>query len=237
MKKYIPQWAKLRYQIYKRKWREKMVYQYQFSTKKNQQQSQDNSIFPFSISTEQEIKHSSFFENKTSNIDLCIESIDGLIIKPEQIFSFWQLVPEPSTKNGFKHGRNIVNGKISEEVGGGICQVSCILYINALKAGLKILERHAHSVDLYQDHERFTPLGSDATVVYGYKDLQFRNNFDFPIRIQIERKNDVIQTNFYFTHHVSEKNIAFSIDIQNELKYVTTYINLRPVGTTTYKTL
>ena len=235
MKKYIPQWAKLKYQIYKRKWREKMVYQYQFSTQKNQQQSQNNSIFPFSISTQQEIKSSSFFENKTSNIDLCIASIDGLIMEPEQVFSFWHLVPEPSTKNGFKNGRNIVNGKVAEEVGGGICQVSCILYINALKAGLEILERHAHSVDLYQDHERFTPLGSDATIVYGYKDLQFKNTLDVPIRIRIERKNNLLNAELHSVHQIIENEITFSVEIKDGLKRVTTYANNTPINCSSYK--
>lgn len=80
---------------------------------KNTQHPLYHSIFPFHISTEQEIKNSSFFENKVSSIDLCIESIDGLIIEPQEVFSFWHLIPEPSTKNGFKIERqtNLLNAE------------------------------------------------------------------------------------------------------------------------------
>jgi vancomycin resistance protein VanW len=50
-----------------------------------------------------------------------------------------------------------------------------ILYYLSLQAGLKPLERYPHSTDIYTDETRFTPLGSDATVVYGYKDFRFVN--------------------------------------------------------------
>ncbi len=81
--------------------------------------------------------------------------------------------------------RNLVNGKIQFTYGGGICQVAGILYHLALMAGLDILERHSHSLDIYTEVERFTPLGADATVVYGYKDLRIRNNTGHPICFEI----------------------------------------------------
>ena len=68
------------------------------------------------------------------------------------------------------------------DYGGGLCQLAGIVYHLALIAGLTVRERHNHSVDIYAEDERFAPLGSDATVVYGYKDLRIQNNYDFPIR-------------------------------------------------------
>jgi hypothetical protein len=47
---------------------------------------------------------------------------------------------------------------------------------------LKIVERHQHSVDIYTEENRYTPLGTDATVVFGYKDLRIRNPYHFPIQ-------------------------------------------------------
>ena len=77
----------------------------------------------------------------------------------------------------------IRNGELGFEIGGGVCQVSSIVYLAALRAGLTILERHSHSVDIYQEHERVAPLGADATVVYGTKDFQFMNNLDGDIQL------------------------------------------------------
>jgi hypothetical protein len=50
------------------------------------------------------------------------------------------------------------------------------VYHIGIIAGLDIIERYNHSVDIYTDDTRFAPLGTDATVVYGYKDLRIRNN-------------------------------------------------------------
>jgi len=80
----------------------------------------------------------------------------------------------------------IVANKLDLDYGGGLCQLSGILYYLVLGAGLKILERHPHSLDIYTETTRYTPIGSDATVVYGHKDLRFINSFDFPISFQFE---------------------------------------------------
>jgi vancomycin resistance protein VanW len=61
--------------------------------------------------------------------------------------------------------------------------LSGLLYHLALVGGLEIVERHAHSVDIYREHERYTPLGADATVVWGFKDLRLRNPYPFAVAI------------------------------------------------------
>lgn len=81
---------------------------------------------------------------------------------------WWAIrVPKRDTKNG----RNLVAGKIQGNYGGGLCQVSGLLYYIALATGLEILERHAHSIDIYAEEDRFAPLGADDTVVFGYKNF------------------------------------------------------------------
>ena len=90
-------------------------------------------------------------------------------------------VGKPSVGNGFVDGRNIVDGQLVRQVGGGLCQLSSLVYHLALLGGLEIVERHPHSIDIYRDNERFTPLGADATVVWGSKDLRLRNSYPFAI--------------------------------------------------------
>ena len=139
--------------------------------------------FSSQLVEKQEIKQGALFENKWHNIQLTASKISGVVITRGAIFSFWHLVGNPSGRNGYKESRMIRNGELGFEIGGGVCQVSSIVYLAALRAGLTILERHSHSVDIYEEHERVAPLGADATVVYGTKDFQFINNLDSDIQL------------------------------------------------------
>lgn len=132
--------------------------------------------FPHFISGQQPVHASHLSENKVHNLLLAAGKLNGRVIGPGQIFSFWNLVERPIEKNGYRKGRAIVQNRLSEVTGGGLCQLSGIIYLLAIRAGLPVVERHAHSLDLYQNEERFAPLGSDATVAWAYKDLRFKNN-------------------------------------------------------------
>ncbi len=146
--------------------------------------------------------------NKLHNLSLAIKQINNIIIQPGQVFSFWNLVGNPSEKKGYQKSRSIVRGEIETAVGGGLCQLSGLIYFLALKAGLTITERHAHSMDIYKEEERFTPLGSDATVVYGYKDLRIKNSFQFPIQLQIS----LTETNLSSSFSAKEKLQGYEIE-------------------------
>jgi vancomycin resistance protein VanW len=122
-------------------------------------------------------------ENKLSNLKRGAGLIANSLIKPESHWSFWDRVGKPSSGNGFVEGRNIVDGELVVQVGGGLCQLSSLLHHLALMGGLEIVERHPHSIDIYREDERFTPLGADATVVWGFKDLRLTNKYQFEISI------------------------------------------------------
>ena len=141
---------------------------------------------PYSFNLKQAIKQTSHIDKKIHNLQLAAARINQVTVFPKQIFSFWQIVGMPNAQNGFQKGRNIVNGVLTEAYGGGLCQISSILYHLSLQTGLNILERHHHSLDIYKEEDRFTPLGSDATVVYAYKDLRLQNPFTFPIRFELK---------------------------------------------------
>jgi vancomycin resistance protein VanW len=132
----------------------------------------------------QEIKGGAFLEGKLANIRLSAARLDGLLVAPGEILSFWKLVGRPSAAAGFALGRSIRGGVVGGEIGGGLCQVSGLLYEAGLRAGLAVIERHPHSRDLYAEAERFTPLGMDATVVWPYKDLRLLNPLPVPVRLR-----------------------------------------------------
>jgi vancomycin resistance protein VanW len=156
------------------------------------------------------IRKGEFYENKLHNLKIVGEKINHLIIHPNEVFSFWKLIGKPNEKNNFKEGRNLIKNNISSDFGGGICQFSSILYFLALQSGLKILERFPHSVDIYKDHERFTPLGSDCTVVYGYKDLQFQNTLSFPVQLQCFVNDEELSVCFLSPEEIVVNTINFS---------------------------
>jgi len=163
--------------------------------------------FTYAVTITQEIKPAETFDNKIYNLTLASKKINQYIIMPNQIFSFWNIIGNPETQ--FKKGRSIVSGKMSEESGGGLCQVSGIIYYAGLLSGLEVLERHNHSIDIYTDKTRFTPLGTDATVVYGYKDLRLRNNLGFPFRLNLEVAGNTISINLQTPEKLHEKKLLF----------------------------
>lgn len=171
----------------------------------------------YSIPLVQEINPSYLYENKIANIKRSSEKIGKVVIFPNEIFSFWETIGIPNAQNGYLKGRNIIAGQLSEDYGGGLCQVSSILYHLALQAGMTIVERHNHSIDIYTPETRFTPLGSDATVAYGYKDLRLLNPFPFPLRFDLQ----VIGHQFYATlwseKPVQHHKIVFKVTEQDQL--------------------
>lgn len=165
--------------------------------------------FAYELHYYQDIKPSATFANKVYNLKQAGKLIGEYTIQSGEIFSFWHIIGNP--KYYFKTSRSIIKGKTVNEVGGGICQVSGLIYFTAIKARLEILERYNHSLDLYTEETRFAPLGSDATVVYGYKDLRFRNPYDFAIKFEITTENNDTQLHIKLLSEkpITEQEITF----------------------------
>ncbi len=114
--------------------------------------------------------------NKVKNLQLAVEKIDGVLIRPGEAFSFWKLVGLPTKRQGYLMGMLLSRGEVMQGIGGGLCQLSNLLYWMALHTPLTITERHHHGFDPFPDDGRVLPFGSGATVFYNYVDLQFRND-------------------------------------------------------------
>ena len=185
-------------------------------------QSKKKRGFLFFLELKQPIFTTHLSTNKIQNIQKASQRIESFIIKPGQILSFWQCVGSPNKRNGFKKGRNLIAGKLKKDYGGGLCQISGMVYHLSLIAGLEILERHNHSVDIYKESERYTPLGSDATVVYGYKDLRILNNHPFPIYFQFTITKKEFIGRIYSEQKITKQKIIFKTKISENQKIVIT---------------
>jgi len=123
-------------------------------------------------------------KNRISNMRIACEAIDMLVLRPGEIFSMRKIIGEPVAQKGYKPGPVIIRGKLSSSVGGGLCQISTVLFNAALQGNMRILEKHNHSVDLWGE-ERLVELGRDAAYTYELKDLKFRNDMAAPVLIRI----------------------------------------------------
>lgn len=151
--------------------------------------------YPVQLNLEQRIIPTESVEAKIHNLKQAATRVHNLVMLPGQIFSFWRVVGRPNKANGFQRGRSLLGGRLELDYGGGLCQLSGLLYQLSLQAGLDILERHAHSRDIYREEERYAPLGADATVAYGFKDFRIRNNTSAAIcfRISVGPQNLIAQ--------------------------------------------
>lgn len=116
--------------------------------------------------------------SRNTNLRLASGRINGTILMPGEVFSFNGVVGKRLASDGYRVAGVYRNGRHDVALAGGICQVSGTLYNAVLMANLKIRERTNHSMPV-----AYLPVGRDATVDYGTKDLKFENNTDHPIAI------------------------------------------------------
>ncbi len=117
------------------------------------------------------------------NISLAASRLNGVIIKPGEIFSFDKAVGDISSLSGYKQAYVIENGKTVLGDGGGVCQVSTTLFRAALNAGLPIVERHQHAYRVGY-YEQDSGPGIDAAIYYPTVDLKFKNDTGHALLIQ-----------------------------------------------------
>jgi len=117
-------------------------------------------------------------ENRLNNLRLAASKINGVILNPNETFSYNTYIGEVSYENGFREATIYSDGKLGRGIGGGVCQISSVLYSAALQANLKIIKRSNHSFTV-----DYLPLGHDATFAGSEKDLRFKNSTKNPIKI------------------------------------------------------
>lgn len=115
-------------------------------------------------------------QNKVHNLKLAAQKLDGLVIQPGESFSFWQAVRHADAAVPYKDGLVVVHGKLTAAYGGGLCQLSNLLFWLILHTPLTILERHGHRIKDFPEPNSQAPKGVDATVSEGWLDLKCRND-------------------------------------------------------------
>ncbi len=170
-------------------------------------------------------------KGRTTNVKLACDFCDNIILNPGDEFSYNTAVGPRTYERGFKDATVYVAGTTEEGVGGGICQVSSTIYTAALHADLEITERYNHSYMV-----TYVPLGEDATVVYGAKDFRFRNNTDYPIKMEVSYGASTMTVKLLGTN-LTGKSVKMSTVTHSSTPFETVYQldETLPVDTTEVK--
>jgi vancomycin resistance protein YoaR len=130
--------------------------------------------------------------DRITNLQLGVRALDNTLVPPGGTFSLNDAIGERTEERGFRPAPVIIGNEYAEEVGGGTSQVATTAFNAAWEAGLRITERHPHSlfISRYQ-------LGRDATVYWPSLDLKFVNDTDTWVLVKGFAEGDGISIAIY----------------------------------------
>ncbi|NLZ38712.1 MAG: hypothetical protein GX893_03805 [Firmicutes bacterium] len=147
--------------------------------------------------------------NRAHNIRLAAAALDKALILPNTVFSFNDTVGNATAARGYRAAPVIVNGRLVDGIGGGICQVSSTLYNAVLLADLEIIERRNHGLAV-----NYLPPGLDATVAYGSIDLKFKNSRSHALWLRTFIDNNKITVALYGTKIPGQEVRVYTSNVQ-----------------------
>ena len=124
---------------------------------------------------------------RNKNIELSTNALHNIIVGNGDYFSFNTMVGERTEERGYQPAPEIINKKLVMGIGGGICQTSSTLFNAVDQVGVRITERHHHSLSV-----GYVATGRDATVSYGTLDFKFQNISGAPFLINTKYENNQI---------------------------------------------
>lgn len=138
------------------------------------------------------------------NVSSAAMAIDGMVLKPDDVFDYSKVIAKAEEKYGFREAPVILNGKLVPGIGGGICQVSSTVYNAALRTGLQIVERRNHSLPV-----SYLPKGQDATFAEGSINFRFKNTTGKSLIIRAFVESNTLTVKFFGTF---PKNTEYSLE-------------------------
>lgn len=156
--------------------------------------------------------------NRTTNIRLASNKINGVVLMPGEQFSYNKVVGKRTAQAGFKSAPAYSGGKVVNDIGGGICQVSSTLYNTALRANLEIIKRSNHRFAT-----GYVPLSTDATVSWGGPEFIFKNSRKYPIKIVSKVNGGKITVDIYGCKEETEYEVVIKSETLQTIPMKTEY--------------
>ena len=166
--------------------------------------------------------------NRTTNLRLAANKINGYVLLPGETFSYNTVVGKRTIAAGYKEAAVYENGEVVQGLGGGICQISTTLFNSVLLANLEIVELHNH-----QFIPSYVSAGRDATVVYGAKDFKFKNSREHALKITCSVSKGIASFNIYGVKEQNENDVSVYSKVTNKTsKYIksSTYRTIKSNG-------
>jgi len=147
-------------------------------------------------------KYSTAEVNRSTNIQISVDKINGVVIMPGEEFSYNKILGPRTPQAGYKLGAAYIGGKVVSDYGGGVCQTSSTLYNSVLLSNLEVTSRSSHYFQA-----AYVPIGRDATVYWPSLDFKFKNNRNYPIRIKAFTNNGTITVEIFGVKEESDYEV------------------------------
>lgn len=154
-------------------------------------------------------------KGKATNIQIAAQTLNHIIIKPGEEFSFWSLVGNTTKRKGYQEGRVIFNEEVVPGIGGGLCNLANLLHLLIVHSPMEITEFHAHSDALDPDKGERKPFANGTSVQYNNQDYRFKNNTDQVMQLRTWVDNEILfgelrsESQFPFTFQIIEEDHHF----------------------------
>lgn len=157
-------------------------------------------------------------KDRTTNLKLASNKINNTVVLPGETFSYNKVVGKRTTAAGYKEAPSYAGGKVVNDIGGGICQITSTLYNAVVFANLDIVSRSNH-----QFVPSYVKAGRDATVVYGAIDFKFKNTRKYPIKIKSTVSGGVARVQIYGMKEETEYKVKIETKITGSIPMQTVY--------------
>ncbi|MCS6913810.1 MAG: VanW family protein [Myxococcales bacterium] len=165
-----------------------------------------------------ETRYSSVESDRTYNLKIGADRLNGYILRPGELFSFNAVVGNRTEREGYRVAPVIQGGELIDGLAGGMCQIASTLHAAAFFAGLDIVRSTPHSRP-----STYIPMGLDSTVVWPSVDLKLRNPYDFPVVLHYTVHQGVVKVEILGRRR--PYHVAFEREILQETGFGT---QLRP---------
>ncbi len=152
--------------------------------------------------------------DRTYNLKVGADHLNGHILKPHEIFSFNEVVGDRTEKEGYRVAPVIQGGELIDGLAGGMCQIASTLHAAAFFSGLEIVSSTPHSRP-----SAYITMGLDSTVVYPTTDLKLRNPYDFPVVMHYQVNQGSVKVELLGKERPNR--VIFEREIKTEVPFTT----------------